>query len=97
MRSRRMGDDTAGGSDITQQLHSRKSYPSPKLHAQSSADRASVQRVGGRWHLSGPILSRCAVDTWSKFNAQATGIPSSGVNTTSVWADRELFAWRARR
>lgn len=68
--------------------HSRKSYPSPKPQAQSSADRASVQRVGGRWHRSGPILSRCAVDTWSKFNAHATGIPSSGVNTTSVGRPR---------
>jgi len=68
---------------FTQPLHSRLSYSSPNPQAQSNANRASAQRAGGRWLMIGPILSRCAVDTWSKFSAQATGIPSSGVNTAS--------------
>ena len=50
----------------------------------SKARRASRHRTSGRLQINGPIRSRCASDTWSKFKAHATGIPSSDVKTNSV-------------
>lgn len=55
-----------------------------KPHAMSSARRASTHRDSGRLHKAGPIRSRCASATWSKFSAHTVGIPSPVVKTTSV-------------
>ncbi len=70
----------------------------------SRAERTSDQRDSGKEARVAPRRERWARETWSKLTAETTGIPSSGVSTTSVVSPRTVlvsgatmssFSWSA--
>ena len=62
-----------------------KLHGPPELMIEVLSPGAANEKLGaGRIHSAGPIRSRWARDTWSKFRAHTTGMPSSDDRTTSV-------------